>query len=655
VGLGSQAERERAVKVPLRLATVQVRLGLGPLVEGFRQAKQFARILVRLRPYLRPQLPRLAVALAGTIGFTIVTLLEPWPLQVLFDAVLLKRRIHVHVPGMRLDALAQLPPTTLLVWTVVAVLLLAVLRGQFYYLQSVLAATSGQDVVMAVRRELFAQLQRLSLSFHRRARAGDLMMRLTGDILLLREMVVNALVSVMSHTLVVVGMIVVMARMEWSLTLVAVALIPVLFLIQSLFRVRLIEAAQRQRKREGALASTAQEVLMGIHLVQANTAERRENLRFKDMNKRSLRASLGSARLEAQLNRAVLLAIAAGTCGVLWLGTRRVLEGTLSPGQLLVFLAYVQSFYKPMRSLSKMTERMAKATACGQRVLEVLEEVPEIRDPRGALMPDRVEGRITMRGVWFRYASGAGVLEDIHLDIAPREKVALVGPTGVGKSSLLALIPRFYDPQHGMVLLDGIPIRSLRVGFLRGQISLLTQETVILGESIHDNIAYGSLGRDGPAPGREEIELAARAARAHEFILRLPMGYDTVIGERGATLSGGQRQRIAIARALLRRAPILLLDEPMTGLDPISERDVLEAIETLAAGRTTVMVAHHLNTVLHADRIVFLRNGRIAEQGTHEGLLARGGSYAEFFRTQWLATASSPALLRADVGDGARI
>ncbi len=597
--------------------TPRFALGVGPLLNAFRQARLFGRIVMRFRPYLRPHLPRLALAMVGTIGFTVVTLLEPWPLQILFDSVLLKRKIHLHIPGLNLAFLSQVEPRTLLIGTVLSVLVLAVLRGQFYYMQSVLAATSGQDVVMSVRRELFAHLQRLSISFHRRAHAGDLLMRITGDILLLREMVVNALVNIMSHTLVVIGMIVVMARMDLSLTLAAVALVPVLFVVMSIFRVRLVEAAHRQRKREGMLASTAHEVLQGIHLVQANTAERHENRRFKDMNKRSLRASLGSARLEAQLNRVVLIAIAMGVSAVLWLGTQRVLAGRLSPGQLLVFLAYVQGFYKPLRTLSKMTERMAKATACGTRVLEVLESTPE------------------MRNVTMAYGDGPPVLRNVSLDIAPREKVALVGPTGVGKSTLLALVPRLYDPVEGEIFLDGIPIRSIQLRSLRRQISLLAQDTVILGDSVRDNIAYGALGREGPAPSADEIELAARAAHAHEFILHLPHGYETVVGERGATLSGGQRQRIAIARALLRQAPVLLLDEPMTGLDPISERDVLDAIETLAVGRTTLVVAHHLSTVLHADRIVFLRHGRIEEQGTHQGLLARGGPYAEFFFVQW--------------------
>jgi len=438
--------------------------------------------------------------------------------------------------------------------------------------------------------------------------------------------------------------------MDAALTLVSVGLAPLLFLALLAFRVRLVEAAHNTRKREGVLASTAQEVLQGIQVVQANTAEGHENQRFKDMNRKSLRASLKSARLEAQLNRVVLILIAMGLGGVLWLGTDRVLTGRLSPGQLLVFLAYLQAFYKPLRSASKTTERMAKATACGTRVLEVLESVPEIQDSPHAVVLKRVEGRVTLRGVGMAYGDGPPVLRDVTLDIAPGEKVALVGPTGVGKSTLLALVPRFYDPTDGEVLLDGVPVRSIRLEFLRRQISFLTQDTIILGDPVRDIIAYGAVDRAGPPPAPEEIELAARAAHAHEFILELPQGYDTVVGERGATLSGGQRQRIAIARALLRRAPVLLLDEPMTGLDPISERDVLDAIENLTAGRTTIMVAHHMNTVLHANRIVFLRGGRFVEEGTHEGLLARGGSYAEFYFTQWGRAAADSSVMPGDAG-----
>ena len=613
--------------------------GFESLVRGYRESREFGRVILRLRPYLKPHYSRLGLALASTIGFTIVTLLEPWPLKILFDSVLLNKKLHLNVPGLDLHKLSHLPPHTILVGSVAAVLILALLRGQFYYLQSVLAATAGQDVVMSMRRELFAQFQRLSLSFHKRAHAGDLLMRLTGDILLLREMVVNAIINIMSHTLVVVGMVIVMLHMDASLTLISMALAPVLFVVLLSFRMRLVEAAHRQRKREGVLASTAHEVLQGIQFVQANTAEHHENQRFKAMNSRSLRASLKSARLEAQLNRVVLILIAVGLGSVLWFGTERVLAGRLTPGQLLVFLAYVQAFYKPLRTLSKMTERMAKATACGARVLEVLEKVPEIRDVPHALVPHRVKGHITLRGVGVSYGDGPPVLRDVTLDIAPGEKVALVGPTGAGKSTLLALVPRFYDPNEGEVLLDGVPVRSIQLQFLRSQISFLTQDTTILGDPVRDNIAYGALGHLGPPPSAAEIEMAARAARAHEFIQDLPQGYDTVVGERGATLSGGQRQRIAIARALLRQAPVLLLDEPMTGLDPIAERDVLEAIENLSAGKTTITVAHHMNTVHRADRIVFLRAGRIEEEGTHERLLARGGAYAEFYFTEWGAAA----------------
>ena len=611
----------------------RVGIDLGIFTRSWQDAVRFGSVLHRFRHHLRPQIWPLVIATLASLGFTLVTLLEPWPIQVIFDGVLL--RGPVSMLGVDLVALSGGRPLLLLAGASSAVLLLAALSGQLYYLQNVKAAISGQDVVMGIRMDLFAHLQALSLSFHRKAHSGDLLMRMTGDIVMLREMVVAAMITLATQTLVVLGTLIVMASLNLRLTLVALLVMPILFVILSTFRVRLVDAAQSQRKREGRLASNVHEILGNIPDVQANTAERHENERFKGMNRRSLRAGVRLTRLEGQLNRSVQIAMAVGICLTLWLGSMDVLAGKLSPGQLLVFLAYLRGLYRPLRQISKLNQRMAKASACGDRVIEILDEQPEIRDQEHAVSLRDVRGAISFRGVGFSYGDGTQVLRDIELEVASGETVALVGPTGAGKSTLLSLIPRFFDPVTGEVLIDGVPVRDIRLKSLRRHISVLPQEAMVLGLSVAENIAYGAHGLKGDGPSQGKIERAAIAAKAHGFISELPRGYETVVGERGSTLSGGQRQRIAIARAFLRKAPILLLDEPITGLDPISARSVLDALHELGKNRTVIVIAHHMSTVLRADKIVFIRDGAIEELGNHDELLAKGGSYAEFFRAEW--------------------
>ena len=631
--------------------TRELEFSLKPLTEMWREAVRFTAVLRRFRSYLAAQRRTLILAVAASVGYTLATLLEPWTMQIIFDGVILQAPVVIF--GLDVSGWVSGDRMKLLMIGAGAVLVLAAARGQLYYNQRVLTAMAGIDVVMAIRRKLFEHLQSLSLHFHHRSRTGDLMMRMTGDIVMLREMVVAALVTIFTQGLVLISILAIMLYLNVRLTLIAAAVCPLLFLILSVFRLRLVAAARKQRKREGQLASAAHEGLESVHLVQAYTAEKHEAARFKELNKRSLRSGVRVTRVEAQLNRAVQIALAVGICLFLWLGSQDVIAGRLTPGQLLVFVAYLRGLYRPLRDISKLTQRMAKASACGDRVIEVLDEVPRIQDPPRPKVLKRVTGEISLRGVTLHYRPGIATLREVDLHIGRREHVALVGPTGSGKTSILSLIPRFYDPSEGEVLIDGINVREIRVRSLRRQISLLPQNAVVTGATIRENIAYGAIGSKREQPDDEAIHEVARAAHADEFIRALPKGYDTVVGERGATLSGGQRQRIAIARALLRRAPILLLDEPTTGLDPISGHAVLEALRTLTRKRTTLVVAHHLSTILQTDRIVFLEAGRIVEEGSHDDLLRRGDRYAAFFETEWgeMASRIEPATL-GPAGDG---
>lgn len=616
----------------------ELEFSLKPLTEMWREAVRFTGVLRRFRTFLAAQRRTLILAVAASVGYTLAILLEPWTMQIIFDGVLLQDPVVIF--ALDISGWLNGDRMKLLMLGAGAVLVLAAVRGQLYYNQRVLTATSGIDVVMAIRRQLFEHMQSLSLDYHHRARTGDLMMRMTGDIVMLREMVVAALVTIFTQGLVLISILAIMLYLNVRLTLIAAAVCPLLLVILSVFRLRLVAAARKQRKREGQLASAAHEGLDSVHLVQAYTAEKHEAARFKQLNKRSLQSGVRVTRVEAQLNRAVQIALAVGICLFLWLGSQDVIAGRLTPGQLLVFVAYLRGLYRPLRDISKLTQRMAKASACGDRVIEVLDEVPTIQDPPVPKILKRVRGEISLRGVTLQYRRGAAALRGIDLEVNRREHVALVGPTGSGKTSILSLIPRFYDPNEGEVRIDGVDVREIRLRSLRRQISLLPQSAVVTGATIRENIAYGAIGTKRNQPEDEDIRAAARAANADEFILALPKGYDTVVGERGSTLSGGQRQRIAIARALLRRAPILLLDEPTTGLDPISGQAVLEALRTLTRKRTTLVVAHHLSTILQADRIVFLEAGRILEQGSHEDLLRQGDRYAAFFETEWGEMAS---------------
>jgi ABC-type multidrug transport system fused ATPase/permease subunit len=585
-------------------------------------------MIIRFRRELWQHWPRLLLAIVCALGYTAMRLAEPWPLKFVFDNVLVDQPLVTPLPWLN-DWLGS-DRLRVLLLAVGAVLLFAALRGVFYYFQSVLTTHVGQEVVIGIRQQLFAHVQRLSLRFHNQSSTGDLLMRFTGDINNLRQLLAATLLSIVSETIILVGFVTIMFIMNWQLALLAVVTVPSILFLLVFYSGRIRAAARKQRRCEGELASRLHETLSNMRIVQMFTQERQEEERLRRLNKRSLKTGMQATRLEGQLNQGVEIAVAIGMGLTIWVGANQVIDGRLTPGELLVFITYMQSFYRPMRRLSRAAERASKASSCVDRITEVLNQEPDIRD--GRREAGRLCGEVRFEQVSFAYDGGQETLRHIDLEIQAGQTVALVGPSGAGKSTLVSLLPRLFDPTGGAVTIDGHDLREFTLKSLRENISVVPQDGALFGGTIRENIAYGK-----PEASDAEIEAAARAASIHDFIQTLPDGYEQVISERGVSLSGGQRQRLAIARAIVKDASIVLLDEPTTGLDAASERAVTGAFQRLLAGRTALVIAHRFETIRQADLIVVLAHGEIIEQGTHDELMARSGVYRDLYRMQFAA------------------
>jgi ATP-binding cassette subfamily B protein len=449
------------------------------------------------------------------------------------------------------------------------------------------------------------------------------------DVNQLRDVAVTAALPLFADGLVLLDMIGVMFWLHWKLALVSLVTLPGFWLWTSRLTRRIQQAARGQRSREAAMAATAAETIGAIKLIQALSLEGRFAASFLRRNQDSQREDVRTARLTAALGRSVTFLIATSTALVLWYGARLVLRGELSPGELLVFMTYLKNAFRPVRDFAKYTGRLVKASAAGERVLHLLEQTPEVRDLPGALPAPPLRGGVQFSDVGFDYEPGRRVLEHIDFAVRPGQHVALVGRSGIGKSTLASLLLRLYEPSRGQVRIDGRDIREFTIASLRAQISVVLQDSLLFATTIRENIAYGA-----PSCAGEAIEAAARLAGAHDFIMALPQGYDTPVGERGATLSGGQRQRIAIARAAVRQAPILIFDEATTGLDEENDRLVLEALKRLSAGRTTFWITHDLRLASAADLILYLEGGRVLERGSHHELMLLGRRYASLYELQ---------------------
>jgi len=426
------------------------------------------------------------------------------------------------------------------------------------------------------------------------------------------------------------GMLAVMFYFNWSFTLIALSVAPLLFLQVYSLTHRIKRATRDVRKKEGEIVSVVAETLSSIRVVKAFAREDYEEQRLEKETLESIEITLRARSIKARLAPIVDVIVATGTCIVLWYGASLVLQGQLTAGALVVFLLYLGKMYKPMRDLSKMTDTVSKAMIGAERIKELIHTEDRVRDHSHSWTAPRFRGKIEFDHVYFGYHDDQPVLKDLSLRIEPGQYIALVGPTGAGKSSIISLIPRFYDLSSGQVRIDGEDVRNFSLNSLRRQISFVLQETILFHAPIWQNIAYGK-----PEASRAEIVRAARLANAHEFIERAPEGYDTMVGERGVTLSGGQRQRVAIARAIIRNSPILILDEPTSGLDASSEKLVLEALGRLMQGKTVIVITHHLETIRQADVIFTIKDGRIVERGSHQQLLAKDGLYAHLYEDQF--------------------
>ncbi len=569
-------------------------------------------IYLRLLRYVKPYLPRMIVAIVCILLAASANLYVPWILREVIDEVLSTKDMTT------LNTIA------------IGIVIVYFLRGIFFFGQTYLMSYIGQKVIIDIREGIYRHLQRLSLSYFEKRRTGKIMSYITNDVAAVQGALVDSMIELFTEGMTLIGSLGAMFYLHWKLSLLTLVTLPLVGQAINIFGKKLRTSSMAVQERTADITSVLQESISSVRVIKSFAREDYEIERFQKENNNNFRAQMKNSQIMATLTPVIEFLAAIGVTMIIWYGGREVINNNLTAGSLIAFLIYAVNLSNPIKRLSRVYGNIQKALSAAERVFEVLDTKPEIENiPNAAALPT-IEGYVALNNVTFEYKVGEPALQHLDLKVNPGQVVAIVGPSGAGKTTIANLIPRFYDPTDGNITIDGIDIKTVTLQSLREQIGIVPQETILFNGSVHDNILYGKLDAS-----HEEVVNAAKAANAHNFILDMPEGYDTQIGERGSKLSGGQRQRISIARAILKNPRVLILDEATSALDTESEKLVQEAVDKLMIGRTSFVIAHRLSTVQRADLIVVMEKGRIAEKGTHTELLAAGGLYSKLYQVQF--------------------